>query len=352
MKKKVTDKSSKKTTSSAGSKKIASTPPMPATASATESREQPSPSETEVRRRAEHRHDERETDRRIARYDAAIAARTRDAGENAGPVTERMAIAAHLRAKPALRIIAEGDSWFDYPLEGDPFRAGDVISRLEDIIPYPILKALPTRGDETRFMLGVKQRAKLKALLEDRTRDFNVLLFSGGGNDLVGDSLRLWLRKREAVNGNVKLALSDVGFGGLLNLVRIAYEDLLDLRDEIVAKSPGRSIKVFLHEYDWAIPSGSGVCGYGPWLKPSLDDRNWHDPSEARAVVQEMLVRFAAMLGDVARQYTDVIVVKTQGTLQDSEWHNELHPNRAGFRKIAAKFKRALQEAFPRAIPD
>jgi hypothetical protein len=252
-------------------------------------------------------------------------------------------------SKPALRILAEGDSWFDFPFGGKPFRGGDVIERLRDLVPFPILN-LAVRGDEARFMLGCTQRRRLRELLADPSRDFNVLLFSGGGNDLVGEAFRLWIRDRDACDGDPARAVNDASIGCILQVVRTAYEDLLDLRDRIAAATPGRTISVLLHAYDWAVPTGAGVCGYGPWLKPSLEDRGWTNPAEARAIVKDALTRFANLLADIARQYDDVTVVGTQGTLGRTDWNDELHPNREGFQKVARCFHTAMKQRFPEAV--
>lgn len=250
---------------------------------------------------------------------------------------------------PSLRILAEGDSWFDFPLRGDPFRSGDVISRLKDLIPYPILN-LAVRGDEARSMLGVEQRRRLREQLMNPKRDFNVLLFSGGGNDIVGDPFRLWIRDRDICAGDPTRAINDAAFGNILGVVRTAYEDLLALRDEAVARTPGRHIGIFLHGYDWAIPTGRKVCGIGPWLKPSLNDRGWTDRDEGAAIVKETLSRFDDLLRDLASRHADVVMVPTQGTLGEGDWGDELHPSRQGFIKIAKRFYEVLKASFPAAV--
>lgn len=53
-----------------------------------------------------------------------------------------------------------------------------------------------------------------------------------------------------------------------------AYENLISARNQ-AAKAQSRSIPIFTHSYDFAIPTGKDVCGAGPCLKPSLDDRGW-----------------------------------------------------------------------------
>lgn len=256
--------------------------------------------------------------------------------------------------QPALRIYAEGDSWFDFPLEGDPFEGGDVIERLEDLIPFPIL-CDAVAGDEARNMLGVKQRARLEAQLNDQRRDFNVLLFSGGGNDIVGEPFCLWLNDASQVNSNPDRALNPA-FDAMLAVVRRAYEELIAMRDAACARRPGRRIVIFLHAYDWAIPDGRGVCRlFGPWLRPSLEAKGWmtrsSDPmGDGFQIVKAALTQFATMLAEIARNHPDVVLIQTQGTLTRGQWHDELHPKRGGFLRMAELFRDALQAQFPDAF--
>jgi hypothetical protein len=67
--------------------------------------------------------------------------------------------------------------------------------------------------------------------------------------------------------------------------------------------------------------------------------------------VKEMLLRFAALLTDVATA-PNVTFLNAQGTLvpQSSSWHNELHPKGAGFDAFAAKFHAKLKALFPTRV--
>lgn len=272
-------------------------------------------------------------------------------------------------AKPALRILAEGDSWFDFPLGGRPLRGSDVIDQLGKLIDYPILN-LATRGHEARAILGAVQYHRLEELLLDPRRDFNVLLFSGGGNDFVGDAFRLYIRDRDdpKVQGDPAKALNAT-FDHLMQTIAAAYEELVALRDRVVAMSnaarggggaggggggavpAGRRITIYVHGYDFAIPSGRGTCGFGPWLAPSLRSRGWVNPQTGHisdtgtTVVRHALRKFADLLTDLAQRHPDFVVVPTQGTLPDADlWRDELHPTPEGFRMIAEKFAAALAQ--------
>jgi hypothetical protein len=253
--------------------------------------------------------------------------------------------AAFRAGAPPLQVFAEGDSWFDYPI---PFH-GDVISRLEDLVGVPILN-LAKAGDEVRYMLGTEER---RILAEQFTRGcpaggpWDAMLFSGGGNDIVGNPLALWVRDFDPLLPP-KQQVDQPRFDAALALVRAGYEDLIRLRDDL---SPGTQL--FFHAYDFAIPDGRGVCSHGPWLKPSLDLRGVPDLASGTAIVRELLLQFAGMLERLTLAYPGkVSFVNTQNTLppQKSSWHNELHPSKQGFKDVARVLHSALKARFPARV--
>ena len=96
-----------------------------------------------------------------------------------------------------LQILAEGDSWFDYPY---PLFGGGIIPRLETRTGVPILN-LAKAGDESRYMLGVEERKILASHLANGSPaggKWDVLLFSGGGNDVVDNPMALWIKDFDA----------------------------------------------------------------------------------------------------------------------------------------------------------
>ena len=125
---------------------------------------------------------------------------------------------------------------------------------------------------------------------------------------------------------------------------RDTYEDLITLRDTL---SP--TTHVAFHGYDFAIPDGRGICGLGPWLKPTFDLRRFPARPPATEVVKAMLQQFAAMLQSLVALHPAVTFINTQGSLAPvtSSWDNELHPSKNGFNMIAAVFHANLKTLFP-----
>jgi hypothetical protein len=134
-------------------------------------------------------------------------------------------------------------------------------------------------------------------------------------------------------------------FDAALALVRAGYEDLIALRDQL---SP--TTHLVFQGYDFAIPDGRGICGFGPWLKPTFDLRKFPTLAARQAVVKAMLQQFAAMLTSLVGP--NVTFINGQGALapQTSSWHNELHPAKAGFEKFADLFQQELKVLFPSRV--
>jgi hypothetical protein len=258
------------------------------------------------------------------------------------PKRRRAPGAAATSAALPLQIFAEGDSWFDYPV---PFFGGGIIPRLEGKLGVPILN-LAKSGDEVRFMLGVEQRELLVEHLTDGCPAggaWDVLLFSGGGNDIVGNPMALWIKDFDSTVPPAKL-IHQARFDAALALVKAGYEDLIGLRDALSS-----STHLVLHAYDFAIPDGRGICHLGPWMKPTFDLHQFPSRTSATEVVKNMLRQFAALLEALQASHRNVTFINTQGTLtaNTDSWHNELHPTRAGFTKFADLFHTKLKALFP-----
>jgi hypothetical protein len=250
--------------------------------------------------------------------------------------------------KQNLRILAEGDSWFEYPL---PVTHGDgVIYQLQKLLGYGIAN-MAQHGLEVEQMMGLSLRQEIITRLSDSQIKFDALLFSGGGNDIVGDQFCIWLKDAPPVVPPAQM-LDLNAVNAALAILEAEYRELADLRDQYSPQTV-----IFVNAYDFPPITGKGVCGEGPWLKPSLDYTYKHlgvaapDPNDEFLVVKALMQMFRAMLDRVAAdpKVQNFIVVPTQGTLtpDTSDWQNEIHPSPTGFAKIAKKFQNSLMSVFP-----
>ena len=250
--------------------------------------------------------------------------------------------------KQNLRILAEGDSWFEYPL---PVTHGDgVIYQLQKLLGYGIAN-MAQHGLEVEQMMGLSLRQEIITRLSDSRIRFDALLFSGGGNDIVGDQFCIWLKDVPPVVPPAQM-LDLNAVNAALAILEAEYRELVDLRDQYSSQTV-----IFVNAYDFPPITGKAVCGEGPWLKPSLDYAYKHlgkavpDPNDEFLVVKTLMQMFRGMLDRVAAdpKVQKFIVVPTQGTLtpNNSDWQNEIHPSSAGFVKIAQKFQASLASVFP-----
>lgn len=283
---------------------------------------------------------------RTRRYKEFLA-QTKSPAEPPAPGMALRALAP-APGKQNLRILAEGDSWFEYPL---PITHGDgVIYQLQKLLGYGIAN-MAHHGLEVEEMMGLSIRQEIISRLSDPQVKFDALLFSGGGNDIVGDQFCIWLKDAPPVAPPAQM-LDVSAVNAALAILEAEYRELVDIRDQYSPQTV-----LFAHAYDFPPITGIGVCGEGPWLKPSLDYAYKHlgvtnpDPNDEFVVVKTVLQMFAAMLNRVAAdpKVQRFVVVPTQGTLtpNNSDWQNEIHPSSAGFAKIAQKFQASLASVFP-----
>jgi lysophospholipase L1-like esterase len=290
----------------------------------------------------------RKTQRRRIRAASAAAARemkARAEGVARAPSAEARRAAGPPPARGVL--VAEGDSWFDYPLY-------DVLVSLEDDHDFEI-ESVAHRGDRVESMAYAD--AQLDALcrrIEKVVRRGEVpraILLSGGGNDLVGSQFQLLLdHARSPIAG-----LNDSVVQGLIDeRIFLAYVHMISAVTRLCDTLTGRRIPIVTHGYAHAVPDGRGFLGGwwvlpGPWLKPGFDAKGFHDVRQNARVVRVLIDRFNAMLERVAalRGFGHVRYVDLRDTLSSDatwrrSWADELHPTRSGFGRVAKKIAEAI----------
>lgn len=225
------------------------------------------------------------------------------------------------------QILAEGDSWFAIPT------ARNLIKQINKIGQFNILN-LASSGDEAMEMMTWDQKKKIHQLLldEDNEYDFKALLFSGGGNDIVGPEM--WHLFQDHQPG---MTASDCFNGDMFDVkitqIKSAYRELINIRNNLKPDLP-----IITHTYDKAIPSGRaarllGIKVAGPWIKPALDERKIPKKLH-REIVDILLSRLRSTFIDLEGEYNNFYVVDSYGVIAANQWGDELHPKSSGFKKI------------------
>ncbi|MGD0366558.1 MAG: hypothetical protein ABSA94_03815 [Acidobacteriaceae bacterium] len=273
---------------------------------------------------------------------AAIKATAHTATMSAAP--GGIAAAGPAPATP-LVMLAHGDSWFDYPLDGNGLSLTgdtDIIAQLQKMgNPNPAIQNVSHFGDATSEEMSVPKQERMIQSIQDPANWLNqgpdAILFSGGGDDIAGNQFCIFL---DYAGGGLDAAR----FQGVLDMVEASYRDLFAFRDSY---APG--VPIFGHCYDFPIPNGSHPVCAGPWLQPSLSFTG--NAANGTALLHQALIRFHDLLfqlaGDPNNNFT---LIQTQGILATADWANELHPYPSGFQKLANAFFNALQARFPGRI--
>lgn len=224
-----------------------------------------------------------------------------------------------------IKIVSEGDSWFQYP-----FILDDVIDDLMGEPDFAVC-SLDAGGDLITDMIANGEY--LDFLRQERP---DVFLISGGGNDMLGDG-RLANFLHPFAPGRQAEEYPNDAFADFLQGLGDSYRRVFAGAQ---AEVPG--VRVFCHSYDYAIPND------GPWLGrpmrgPTL---NIADRGVQAAIVRHLIDRVTETMKAVATEFPQVTHIDLRNCVGGvDEWHDELHPRDAGFRRISDQFIRAIRAA-------
>ncbi|MEW6689701.1 MAG: SGNH/GDSL hydrolase family protein [Pseudomonadota bacterium] len=221
-------------------------------------------------------------------------------------------------------VLALGDSWFWYPFNNLLIPIWNLWAGGRTILAQGMVGAEATELASGQWLKDF--RAALRGWSTIRA-----VLISAGGNDFAGmDDMQRILRP-DCSGATAGEDCFDAAATDQLMLrdVAGAYGVLLD---EIERWRP--EAMVFLHNYDYAVPSGKGIFGFGHWLKQPMDAVGV--PAAVQPLAVEHLINtFSDALAQVQKDYAArTLIVDSSGTLAEADWANELHPTPAGFNKL------------------
>lgn len=269
---------------------------------------------------------------------------------------------APAKRKRTFKLMAQGDSWFDY------FPGRDLIRCLHedhghlfggaDRSSTNLAQAGSTLNDVAygpvpQNILGIPQSDEVWRIEELVDRIIvdkpQALLLSAGGNDVAGDEFFSFI---ENARSGLDAVNPDVMNGVLKRTFRSAFEYIID---NALKAAGRRRMPIFIHGYDYPWPDGRGVIDLpgwkiGPWFNDSFNHKNFPldqagGLEKRHDIVKQFIDALNVLLQTLAKEYSDkVFYVKLLGTLKREDWANELHPGNAGFVSLANKIDDALQK--------
>ncbi|HZR83267.1 MAG TPA: GDSL-type esterase/lipase family protein [Candidatus Binatia bacterium] len=247
-------------------------------------------------------------------------------------------------------LVAEGDSWFDYPWH-------DVLRMLEDEHGYDV-ESVAHKGDRVEDMAySGGQLEEFARTIEKLLRQSVVptaILLSGGGNDVAGDEFAMLLDHASSPAPGLN---EDVVRGIVEHRIRNAYVTIIAAVTKLCRERVGAALPILIHGYDRPVPDGRGFAGGwgplpGPWLEPGFRTKGFQDLDETTRIAGKLIDRFNAMLNDVAAtpgfehvHYIDLRSTLSNGPSYKTWWANELHPTKRGFAAVAGRFADEIRRA-------
>jgi hypothetical protein len=255
----------------------------------------------------------------------------------------------------AIRLLAEGDSWFSLgslPAKNLAFELRFAESAVVLNLAYP--------GDEVRKMFRrmLDYGDEFAGWMTMRsTWRWDAILLSGGGNDLIAAFPHLL--RSDIVAGDIdpdhpERVIDAAALDRLRGYLTESYTGFVNVRDK--PGSPNAGVPMFAHTYDYPTPNDApargpiGIRLAGPWLYPQLNGRL---PQQLwQPVADYLLDAVAETLLALPAKLPQFHVVDTRGTLRrarlgaggpSGDWENEIHPDRGGYRKLAARVAAAVE---------
>jgi endonuclease G, mitochondrial len=237
----------------------------------------------------------------------------------------RRRIAYNLKLRGGYRgpkIVAEGDSWFEYPILLD-----DVLDHLmNDYAVYSLAGA----GD---LLADMANEAEYISIIQQEQPEF--FLLSGGGNDMLQEGQLKEFLNTFQPGMTAAEVLDNTRFDPFLTTMLGTLKNILG---HVHSKFP--NLVILLHGYDYALP----VQG-GQWLGKPLAARKV--PKSLWAPVVRILIdKYNAQLKALESLFPGrVFHIDCRGSVGDnvSFWHDELHPKDDGYGRAAQRFKERIE---------
>lgn len=248
-----------------------------------------------------------------------------------------------------LTIVAEGDSWFDYPLR-------------KDILDFLIEKGFAIerfsrRGDTLENMVygtdynkdrstGIITHKGPESLQEvhNAVKEHKpaIFLFSAGGNDIVGSEITAYLNHKHSKPAEL---LNRAIFDERLNQMSIAIESYIKQIHKI-----NKKCHILMDGYAYARVNGkpykfAGLKFAGPWIEPSMAAKAITQRKQQKSIVKDLVDGYNELLSSLSNRYKYFHHIDVRDEFVDEkDWHNEIHLNKKAYEKLATIYTEKINE--------
>jgi hypothetical protein len=253
---------------------------------------------------------------------------------------------------PRPLLVAEGDSWFQFPL-----LIREVVDHLGD--DY-LVWCVSAAGDTARNMVfGAPEYMDALRRHEGRVAGF---LLSAAGNDIIGEDedardgtpalIRILKRPADASSMMPADYVDMSVLGERLAFLHTAYQRVIsDIRNDPAFTT----LPIYFHGYDIPFPYPWEQDSRNPawaardqWLGRAFNHHGINQPELRRNILRLMIDALYDMLGRLAGnpEETGVHVVDCRGAMPSvTDWADEIHGTSNGFAAVAREFARTIEGA-------
>ena len=223
------------------------------------------------------------------------------------------------------RFVSEGDSWFQHPM------LKDIIDNVSEF--YPVY-CLAEAGDTIENYL--KEGEMFSAFEEINPAGF---LLSGGGNDILGESMRGFLTNLfdDAPEGEKPGRFFNEEFEKAMEKIINNYRSIFNYLHK---HRP--DMKIYTHGYDYPRPLPTG--DNKGWIGKYFDEFGILRDGDRSHAVHFMMDEFNKRMEKLAGEFKGhVEYIDLREIVKDDQWDDEIHPSDDGYREVSLKFIQRIE---------
>ena len=238
-----------------------------------------------------------------------------------------------------LTIVAEGDSWFDYPFRKDVLdylikkgyaidkfaKAGDTLENMVYGTQYK------KKGNSATHPGPLSLQETLNSIRKNKPK---IVLFSAGGNDVVGSEILGYLNHKNSKPDDL---LNKAIFTARLKEMEKAIEFFI-----LAVRKTSKKSNTLMDGYEYPKINGKGYKFifikdiFGPWILPSMAMKGIVSKKSQEKIIKVLVDDFNEMLAKLDRKYSYFHHIDLRGKFPlESQWDNEIHLKNNGYKEVA-----------------